>query len=1439
MANFKWAALVAFTVVADEVNGRVNANMRMMGYGPEDQMREDNKKQQSQAQENPKLFGAEQNKIANDAGGLMDQGSQVIGDAESTMGKEKTKLEKFQKKSNSEINKMTAQTLSNTAATEGFQGNLETEKDDLESDWDDGAEGAMSGMEDQAETATANAGAGAERAVELSNQVTEDASSDYESFGQEIGESVQEQSDGIEEAIAGVEETIDEQNEATKTLKDTQTDTVKLMQSSQKDAKKIEGKISGKVEKQADSILKNEEGAVKTIKGTANEFKKSLTGEMNSVKKTVGGEIGDIEKQFEVTMKGLNQQAKDEESGAAASRNEAATEAGKYFDANEKEQEGMAAGIEKEEATSSALEEKAKKMNDDMTDGLKKMQDAQGKALRQQLAANTYDLQDMQTQVGKALDDTKETVQNSLDDTEASNHAEADKNMGMIETMINNGAKNVDNGVDRVGQEVEDLDAKVEETAQRAETAVSTTGQIESNIKRKTSEVNETINKISEATQEDVAKVYDFTKDEVAASATGVTTFLEDAKQKAKGDLAAFETASASQIQSTATSTEQIVEETKRTLALENRKAEDNIVALTDVANQQSKQNQNIAEQIPGVREKIQEAFDESEDYAEQVNKQIQAKKDELIHEVGEGSKTLQENTAAKIEDVASGVHHELDGMNAKTQKEIQSLLAAAQEMKSDSEKSQTQSDQMLQNLYLDIKKTENTGKNVGVKADEYTQSISNGIHGLKEQLGDADKGQARKTQTAELAMKKTVDDTTREYTAQAIEQIDTVMSEEKKKIGTYVKDLLNKVGAEKQDTDQFVQGAQAKLGATESDVDGLKTVLDQNIAAAQAKQNSLMGKLQGYAVQQEAMRASAEAAVNTQRDDLEDRRKTLEGTLDQRVAAMEATQEDYLRSSQGQLNKAFKDEQDREAVQNENVKSYVGNFGDRMDGVTNRMGQMVEKTENSEKKFEDTANGAERELQKDVGELGADITMSDDRVGKSIQDEEKDVAGKMDGGLTQLEGTAGKLSAVKGAADGEVNQLETEMNDELAYQKQLGAAKSNELERALEHTSANAVDLVNEFKEDTAGARDELKNTEGRLNEVIGSSMNQMANFKTRLVEIQRSREKDSIDLHNQISQSKVDMADEISQAVDVMKNMKTNADQTYTEMEQEQKNFDRMIINASMISSDHDDGAIGQLADQMYSMNSVHERLMEWWKNFKHMTKAWRYHVEHRMDEMKQSIGGEDDMIEKSRLANENAQQKGLKNLQSGVEHEVVKASQKEAGQIGGVVYTVEGEMNDLQTAAKHSEEEKAAEMRAIRSKINNAEEMSGQDIAEMNSAGEALNEKSNDFSVAVNAADGTIAQELMFPTLEMQEGSKAQQNVKAQMDLQSKIQHLSQVAASLLQTGGKDHGEAIEASAIRKLNAQLRNENTELEKEDAYLEHRVDTLSQKLKDLGITLD
>merc|ERR1719453_913680 len=117
--------------------------------------------------------------------------------------------------------------------------------------------------------------------------------------------------------------------------------------------------------------------------------------------------------------------------------------------------------------------------------------------------------------------------------------------------------------------------------------------------------------------------------------------------------------------------------------------------------------------------------------------------------------------------------------------------------------------------------------------------------------------------------------------------------------------------------------------------------------------------------------------------------------------------------------------------------------------------------------------------------------------------------------------------------------------------------------------------------------------------------------------------------------------------------------------------------------------------MTSKMYDLESDHNRLMAWMKQFKHYSKAWNAEVARKLEEVTGSIGADEDQIAAGRLHSELSMQEGMRNLQRSVEGEVVDAVGKEAASVNSLVNNVRSDMDNVFTKSEHEEEAKAQQL------------------------------------------------------------------------------------------------------------------------------------------------
>lgn len=669
---------------------------------------------------------------------------------------------------------------------------------------------------------------------------------------------------------------------------------------------------------------------------------------------------------------------------------------------------------------------------------------------------------------------------------------------------------------------------------------------------------------------------------------------------------------------------------------------------------------------------------------------------------------------------------------------------------------------------------------------------------------------------------------------------IQQVMAEQSQSLNRFVQEARAGFDKDQLAAQEYSQSAQGQLQKVSSDVAGVGQLLNSNENAAMQKKQDLLQTMQNFLKQEAELKAKMDTATEQEKAHIEEEMKQLKLMNDQKIANIFAGEESELGELKKETGSYYEDERGRLQVAKGKVASDVGQHGNRVNNQLHRIDDATGKTHQYLQGFETQENAAESQYGKAVSDLGLDMQVSEDKVNEAVRDEDKGVAETMTGEIGNLENLMGDLGRVEKGANTKIGDMKSNFQDELTFFSNSGRHASQELEGRLAHVEDSAVDLVGEFQQDTASSQNELASTQTRLGKVVNSTMQQMEAFKQRLAEIRQSRETEAVAMHGDISAVKGEMTKTMGETVDVIEEMKGDTANAYKKMEAEQKVFDRMLVNASQLTSSHDGDEIQDMTSKMYELESNHSRLMSWQKQFKHYTSAWREEVKRKLGQLTGDIGSDEDQIAASRLHSELSMQEGMRGLQKSVEGEVVDAVSKESSAVGGLVNNIRNDMDQVFTESNHDEEAKTAEIMQTKSELNNAQAESNKEIGEISDAQTALQAKSNQFTNAVAAAQDEISGTLVLP---QQSANQANQGYTKQMtDLQSRISGLE---SSFLQghqrsyaVGAAGASDQDEAAALTSLNAQLRKENDALSHEDDALEARVGKITQTLKARGIAI-
>jgi hypothetical protein len=845
---------------------------------------------------------------------------------------------------------------------------------------------------------------------------------------------------------------------------------------------------------------------------------------------------------------------------------------------------------------------------------------------------------------------------------------------------------------------------------------------------------------------------------------------------------------------------------------------------------------------IPATAEVITAAESGLEQTVEGVSKNIKEAAAEEEQSILAAQQKNQEGFTKQITEVENNIRSKTSKDAEVTERTTKTLQEEADSLKSSSNADFANEEKDMANLRQETTDALMRAKGVKEKADQESMALKDGIENVKGEINAVSQQEERKTKEMSLHLQSAVQEAFSTATSKTKTTIDDAMKGEQAMLTKSVQDAESGFKKDEMLAQEYSNQADTKLQKIGDDVEHLRQILDKNKIQAVSEDQNLKSEMDEYKKQQVMMAEQEEKDTSSEREHIEQELRKMESGLTGQINQIQASEQDALGQVKQEASAYQADESDRLQVEKTKVEAAVKLHENRVQAQLKRIDGSVSKSQQTLKAFEEGENEAESKYGEKVSELDSHITTSDDSVNKAVRDEDQAVAGTMNNEIGDLEGIMGQLQGVEKGANGKISDMKATFKDELAYFASAGQAKSKELENKLKHVEDSSVDLVGEFKADTESSQNELGATQGRLGKVVNSTMEQMESFKQRLAEIRKSREQDAIGLHHDISDVKGELFNVLNGTTNVIELMKSDSEEAFKKMEREQKEFERMLVNASQMSSNHDDDKVQALSQAMYALESNHTRLMNWQKQFKHYTGAWREEVKRKLQELTGSVSSDEDQIAAGRLHSELSMQEGMRGLQKSVEGEVVDAVGKEAASVNSLVNSVRADMDNVFAKSDHEEEAKAQQLQMTKMELKNAQDASNSEMDKIKDAEGALNDKSNEFKNELAAAKDAISGTLVLP-----QESASEKNLeynRRYTSLQSKISQLESQTSGFLQTGERSFevdaaGDAQvqqEVAALTALNAQLRSENSALSDEDDKLDARVVQIKQQLQAAGV---
>merc|ERR1719253_1727846 len=1166
--------------------------------------------------------------------------------------------------------------------------------------------------------------------------------------------------------------------------------------------------------------------------------------EFSGVENEAGGELKEMAKGYDSFEKGLYGEIDEAVTEGESNMAEASKEAQQTEKNTMKSLDSAETNLEKDDEKIETLQEKMNEAGTSQSEKLVEVENSLQSQFRKATAQGTNTRSNMVQATNHEMELMKEQVQSIMKDQDGKVTAENNQRVSTELTNMQQTNKYFDQatmGLNEESQLIEEDINNMKVEGQQASSGVEALkGSFEAEEKRTEQmmldQQSESVDSLKEGK--------DNLQDELEQATTVVQSTAASAKRNVEADLKSVEDDMGKKIASDLESRGQAaVSNTQRMTSGILTTAQELVARTEGEQTGISQKKADVEGRIPSTQEVISAAEGGIEQTVDGVNKQTKdadAKEEQSMlakqQMVGEFFTKLLTNVEANIRGKT--------GKDAEMSKRTTtSLQDEADGLKSSSMTDFSNTEKDVASLKSETNAAEMRAKTVKEKADQESMSLTDGIESLKGEINAVSQQEERRTKEMSNSLASTVNDAFGVAKGKTTGTIDEAMKGEEVKLTKFVQDAENGFRKDEMSAQEYSNKAETRLGKIGDDVEHLRAILDKNKMEAVGEDQNLKNEMDGYKNQQLAMSERNAQETASEKDHIEAALKKMAEEFLSQVNQIEGSEQESAAQVQSEADSYNSEESDRLATEKQKVQAAVQLHEKRVAAQLKRVDDSVGKSGKQLKAFEDGENDAETVYGGEVSKLDSDMTTADDLVNKAVRDEDSSVAGTMNNEIGELEGLMGQLQGVEKGANSKIGDMKSNFKDELAFFANAGNAKSGELENKLKHVEDSAVDLVGEFKADTEASQNELASTQGRLGKVVTSTMDQMDAFKERLAEIRKSRETQAIALHNDVSDVKGEIFDVLNGTTNEIEMMKEETKEKYKRMERTQKEFDRMLVNASQMTSDHDDDKMQHLADTMYALDSNHSRLMSWQKQFKHYTGAWREEVRRKLQELNGGVSSDEDQIAASRLHSELSMQEGMRGLQKSVEGEVVEAVGKEAASVNGLVNNVRADMDNVFAKSEHEEEAKATALQNTKMELKNAQEASGTEMDKIKEAEGALNDKSNEFKTELAAANDAISGTLVLP----QQSASAKNAAYNQRytALQSRIAQLESMSG-FLQTGDRsfdvdaqgEAGEQHEVTALTALNAQLRTENTALSDENDKAEAVVAQLKQQLEAAGVPL-
>jgi len=1253
----------------------------------------------------------------------------------------------------------------------------------------------------------------------------EEAQDDFKGLEKEMGEYTKEVSQVAKEQTEIQKDNKDE-------LKQEESNLNAAHKTSSKEVNSIDGKVIDDSKEVEETGQQSEKDATRAASKALVVIGKDLDGQA----KDAASETKELESTVEGKVDELNGEIESVEDEGKKAQTEVTTEAKQVQAASAKEYDRAEQALEKSEEEMDELSEDAKEMGSKQVEATTSMEGQMDVGFRNAKREIDDSKSTMQNEVGKDMEGTRQQILKTMKIEEQKIKTEAQQSASTMMANIKTEAKNVDKATADLGSATQDLDETTKMNEAIVKKEMAGLDGTKSNIEKEQQSIQKAIEAEGQQTLSDIDEEKSYVQGEVAAADHEVREAAGHASQKAQADFAKTEEAISRRISDFASKSEVSLTSAQRALVSTQRSAQDLVAEMASEATVIGDKKKEVDAQITPTTDFITSAETSIDKDVDGVENKIKETKQSVSQQLLEKQTETSDRFSQELENVEGGVRTQADDNEGAMERGLKGLDEDVTELRKGSENGFANADKLVAQLRQLLTQAQQRAKAVDSETASQKNNMEAALARTKTLMTTVDKETQRATADMQTSLESQMHDAVNKAAAKTADTIKQVMQEESNKLKGYVNSAQADIEKDEMAAKDYTQSSTDRLSKVSGDVENLGVMLQKNEMAAQQTKADLLSDIQSLMATQKQLALAAQHATEDEKEHLAKLSQELQERLKQKVSQIEATEHTAMGEMKKEVGSYYSTQKNALDVENGKVDASLNSNAQRVESQLKRVDDAVDKTHGYLNMFEQEENGAESNFQKSVSDLDKDIQISQDRLGEEVRNEDKSVADKMSDEISTVEGLVVDLQGVQRGSNTKIEDMKNAFKDELAYFASAGKSKSSELSQKLDHVEGSAVDLVAAFNSDTEASRNELNSIHGRLGKVVSSTGEQMEAFKQRLEEIRASRENNAIGLHDDISKVKSELTDLTGQTVDVIEEMKADTDKAYKRMAEEQNSFDRMLVNASQMSSSHDSGEIEQMTARMYDLESDHKRMMDWQKSFKHYDRSHNAEVERKLEELTGGIGSDEDQIAAGRLHSELSMQEGMRSLQRSVEGEVVDAVSKGSGAVGNLVNNIRNDMDQVFTDANHDEEAKTAEIMRAKNELSGVQTQLEKESHDIDTAGDVLQDKSNEFkNVMASVRDG-ISGEL---TLQQQTASEEnQKRSQAISDLMSRISSLGG-GSSFLQEAQGQHGSVVALNnELRALNDHLRRENTALETRDETLAGRIDEIKGKLEAYGVKI-